>query len=599
MKTQIRPWEKQEIILKAENEYCNPYMDVDVWVDLKGPGFDKRVYGFWNGGNEFVVRIVAISGGSWQYVSGSNQDDAGLNGKTAFLEAIDWAEEEKAQNQSRRGVIRATSDGHSFMYADATPYYLLADTWWGLPTYRYPWYEDDDTRDIGPEMGFKDMVQYRKKQGFNAIAILAAYPTWATDGLEANIRMEDEQKTCIRSAWKVDGHVTPLDPQKYNTQAKDMHNEGGRPFLFPGKVEGYTNIVPDFERINPEYFKHMDKKIDYLTANGFTSFIEVARRDVSEVWKNYGGWPDTYARYIHYIYCRYHANNTLFSPIHFDSHGSSIESREYNKPINLQQNRYGRPPFGTLVGTNAGPSTIANFGGDCDDGWLTFDQLGNWRHHDNYWYLTEMYEAERHKPALNGEPYYPGFPDDNPEADSETAELYCRSGMYGSFLSGGLAGYMYGVEGMWGCERSKNARYKMWESISFKSASQVRYLAKFVMCQGARYQKLRPLQEMVTPNKSGPDKGFTGWAYCASTPQKDFILLYFEKGCPDAYLRSVHHDAAYIFKWYNPRNGEWLDDGNEKIVVSDQMCRIKIPDYPGEGDWAACLLLNELLKHSY
>jgi len=596
MKTQIKLWDKQEIILSAEKNYENPYMDVDVWVDLKGPGFDKRVYGFWNGGNEFVVRIVATCAGDWQYISGSNQKDAGLNGHTALFEASDWSEQEKSENASRRGIVHATPDGHSFMYADGTPYYLLADTWWGVPTFRYPWNEDDAPREIGPDMGFKDMVRFRKNQGFNAIAILAAHPTWATDGKASEVRMDDEHQTWIRAAWKVDGHVKPLDPENYDTQAKDMHNEGGRPFFFPGKVKGYEDIVPDFEKINPEYFKHMDKKIDYLTDNGFTSFIEFARRDVSEVWMRYGGWPGTYARYIHYMFCRYHANNTLLSPIHFDYHGQSIDGREYNVPINIQLKKYGRPPFGTLVGTNAGPSTIANFGGDGDDTWLTFNQLGNWRHHDNYWYLTEMYDAIPPKPALNGEPYYPGFPDNNPEADTKTAELYCRSGMYGSFLSGGLAGYMYGVEGMWGGEISPNTRYKMWESILFESGAQVKHLHKFVMCEGARYQTLIPMQEMVTPNKSGPDKGFTNWAYCSTTKQKDFLLLYFEEGCPKAHVRSVHHDAVYSLTWFDPRTGEWLGEGEETLVTSDQICRIEMPDYPGEGDWAACLRLIKLLK---
>ena len=41
-----RVWEKQEIVLEAENAYTNPYADAQVWVDRKGPQFDKRVYGF-------------------------------------------------------------------------------------------------------------------------------------------------------------------------------------------------------------------------------------------------------------------------------------------------------------------------------------------------------------------------------------------------------------------------------------------------------------------------------------------------------------------------------------------------------------------------
>src|ERR1044071_1621297 len=76
-------WEIQEITLTAEVTYNNYYSDVTVWVDLKGPDFSKRVYGFWDGGNIFKVRVVASKPGEWEWVSGSNQKaDTGLNGKS-------------------------------------------------------------------------------------------------------------------------------------------------------------------------------------------------------------------------------------------------------------------------------------------------------------------------------------------------------------------------------------------------------------------------------------------------------------------------------------------------------------------------------------
>lgn len=46
----IHMWEVHEIVLTAKEKYHNPYTDVTVWADLKGPGFEKRVYGFWDGG---------------------------------------------------------------------------------------------------------------------------------------------------------------------------------------------------------------------------------------------------------------------------------------------------------------------------------------------------------------------------------------------------------------------------------------------------------------------------------------------------------------------------------------------------------------------
>ena len=113
-----------------------------------------------------------------------------------------------------------------------------------------------------------------------------------------------------------------------------MHNEGGRPFRFPGNVPGYQDLFPDMDRINPDYFRYMDRKIDYLGAQGFVPFIEVARRDASTCWKEFHDWPESYARYVQYIFCRYQANQVILSPIHFDSGHQSVHPKEYSDITN-------------------------------------------------------------------------------------------------------------------------------------------------------------------------------------------------------------------------------------------------------------------------
>ncbi|MFQ3621650.1 MAG: DUF5060 domain-containing protein, partial [Spirochaetales bacterium] len=421
-------WEQVELQFQAKGTYANPYTDVDVYVDLEGPNFKRRVYGFWNGGNTFCVRLVATSPGEWKWRSGSKPEDSGLSGQSGTFTAIAWSDEELAENPNRRGFLRPSENGRTFVYADGSPFFLLGDTWWATPTYRYRWRDDDREYPVGPEMGFKDMVRIRKSQGFNCIAILAAFPHWANDGKPNAIRMNDPECTPVRQAWVQPG----------TGSAKDMHNEGGRPFMFPGKVPGFEDVVPDLDRINPQYFHYMDRKIQYLVDQGFVPFIEVARRDISSVWKKFYDWPRSYARYIQYIFTRYQALNCLLSPIHFDYPAFSIPSRDYNEPANLVIDTYGPPPFGTLLSSNSSPSSLTNFGEEAR--WLTFHQIGNWREHDYYWYLTEIFHSKPTRPALNGEPYYPGFPDDDPPAPSEEANLNFRSGMYGSFLSGGLAG---------------------------------------------------------------------------------------------------------------------------------------------------------------
>jgi len=67
--------------------------------------------------------------------------------------------------------------------------------------------------------------------------------------------------------------------------------------------------------------------------------------------------------------------------------------------------------------------------------------------------LTQIFNAVHPQPALNGEPYYSGYNDARSggcrfgaPGNTEKDDQFVRSGMSGSFLSGGLAGHMYGSE---------------------------------------------------------------------------------------------------------------------------------------------------------
>ena len=180
-------WEKVEIVLAAKAKYENPYTEVTVWVDLKGPGFAKRCYGFWDGGDTFRVRVMATAPGTWSWKSGSKPADPGLEGVSGSFTAVDWTEAQKAENPSRRGMIRPSANGHAFQYADGTPFLLIGDTWWATPTFRFRWRDDDTLRPLGPEAGFKEFVAYRRKQEFNCVAILAALPNWANDDQPATL----------------------------------------------------------------------------------------------------------------------------------------------------------------------------------------------------------------------------------------------------------------------------------------------------------------------------------------------------------------------------------------------------------------------------
>jgi uncharacterized protein DUF4038/uncharacterized protein DUF5060 len=575
----VHVWEKQELTFTAEHSWTNPYTGVVVWVDLAGPGFKKRIYGFWDGDRTFRVRLLAPSPGAWSWQSGSNPPDPGLAGKRGGFTAVEWSEEDKQKNSLRRGFLRATANQHAIEQADGTPFFLVGDTWYSASTNRFRWYDDDTERPIGPQAGFKDYLRYRKAEGYNAVAIIAAFPAWATDGQPVDIFMSDH--TCVRSAWT-----------EYGTRsAKNMENEGGRPFLFPGKVPGYQNLYPDIDRLNPAYFRYMDRKIDYLNQQGFVPFIEVARRDASMCWKKYYTWPDSYARYIQYVWARYQANNCVFSPIHFDIDEDTIPASDYNDAVRVVMTKFGPPPYGTLLSANSNPSTLVNFG---EDSWVTLHQMGNEREHDWYWYLTEIFQSPKPKPALNGEPYYAGYKDEfglgdggykyGAEGGSDRDNQYVRSSMYGSFLSGGLAGHIYGAEGIWGADIEPASPVKMWDAFQWRSGAEMQYLRAFAFSIGKRFQELVPNANLVSPNKTRVTLGYEGWAYCARTPDKKIFLAYFEKSCPQSHVRSARPSSVYRAQWFDPRNGSWRDAG-AGMVQSNSTGIIKLPDFPGDLDW--------------
>jgi len=547
---EIHVWKKVEIELEASNEYNNPYIEVDVWIQLEGPGFNKRCYGFWDGGNTWKIRVMATEPGTWTWTSGSNQDDDGLNGKKGTFKSIEWREDEKTENPLRRGMIRPTINGHAFEYADGTPLFWLADTWWPCMTKRYYWYDDNQPRKVGTaEAGFKDYVRYRKEQGYNGCMVVAGFPNWT-----------EEKSDWGGGDWE------------------DEH--GNQPFQGEG-------LSPDLDRLNPAYFQSMDIKVDYLNENGFIPFIETTRRDIGDYWKEKFGWPESYARYIRYICFRYQGNIIINSPIHLDA--MALTGEEWNQAANIIMDRYNWSPFGHQASANPPGSTYRTFGHTDEAKWLTFHSVGNERDHTLFPALTEMFYLKDPVPCLHNEPYYDGLKWGN-DADqgSDLAAYYSRVALYGSVLSGGLAGHVYGADHIW------RGNSEMPGAFLIQSAAQMQHIYEFLFSEGNAYQDLMPSKQLLEPNQtSNADKNM-GWAYCLHTEAKDLFLLYFEKDCPKTTLSGTTPGANYEINWFETSTGNWVQTESAR---SDQDGMIRMPDFPtgsgiSERDWAVKLVLK-------
>ena len=177
--------------------------------------------------------------------------------------------------------------------------------------------------------------------------------------------------------------------------------------------------------------------------------------------------------------------------------------------------------------------------------------------------------------------------------DSDDDQYYVRSGLYGSFLSGGLAGFIYGAEGIWNAEVEAEALYPMWQSFEWRSGGEV--AAPADVRRGARLALPRARAEgrAGVPNKTGPGFSYYGWAYCARTPERDLFLLYFEKDAPlDANVRGAAPAGPYRPRLFDPARGRVAAAGEPVTVAPSSV--LTLPARPDERDWG--LILERLDK---
>jgi hypothetical protein len=612
---ELHVWELHEITLTAGREYDNYYADVTCWVELVGPNFRRRVYGFWDGGTTFKVRVVATEPGEWSWTSGSNQaGDKGLNQQSGRFRAVEWTEAEKQANPVRRGFVRPTPNGHALMYADGTPFFMVGDTWLAATTWRLPFRNTatSDHYEPGPGIGFEDAVAYRKKQGFNSVSMIASYPNWDADYNPSTYA--DSNGVYLRNAWEKFGYdvsaargTDASGASSYwgSFTAKNMRDENGQlPFEKSKEHKG----VSDFNRVNPEYFQSLDKKIRFLSERGFVPLLETVRRDAGPAWNAYFDFNESYARYVQYLVSRYGANNIIFSLIHLDwiPADFSLTADQFNKTLTYHLRKYGPVPYGQPTTVLINNSTYTQFGHGDNVPWLTMHSVGNKpRDHRVADALETIFRLNPAYPAINFEPYYTGWNHEinkpggeRPPANSDRDNYFARAQMYGSVLSGGLSGHVHGTAAydMTTTGEPDGARPHFWVALKYESANYMRHLRDFILSERGDYQKLELARPDIRPNKApgAAEDGLDGWAYMMRTPDKSLAFLYFENKSVLPTLHNFKPGAEYSFQWYNPVTGEW----QEKVLIrADGNGVLRVPDFPDTkdrafDDWAAKIVAN-------
>lgn len=156
-------WYCQEISLKGSNRYINPYSEVELWGEFRGPGGEYlKIPAFWDGDNTWKIRFAPISEGKWRWLTICNVNDLGLNHKEGEITVKKQINDSSSNNNTWRGFIKISDNHRYFEFADGKPFYWLGDTYW-------------DGCSVSPS-DFNTYITDRKAKGFDLVQIR----TWAS-----------------------------------------------------------------------------------------------------------------------------------------------------------------------------------------------------------------------------------------------------------------------------------------------------------------------------------------------------------------------------------------------------------------------------------
>ena len=327
-------------------------------------------------------------------------------------------------------------------------------------------------------------------------------------------------------------------------------------------------------RINPDFFRLIDKKIDKVNEFGLVAVPVIlwtlqngSGRELSPGYY----LPDDQAILLaKYIVARYGGNHVIWS-----LGGDGIYTGTYEQ----RWKTIGRAVFdGKTQGIVAQHPCGRSWIGEIykDESWL--DIIGYQSSHSNEagtvnWItkgpMSQTWSKLPPRPLINMEPNYE-------EIRFKITDRDVRNASYWSLFATPISGVTYGANGIWPWLRegekilnhSDAPGTSLWnKSISFPGSIQMGFLAQFI--RKFEWWNLYPAQELLV-NQPG-DSTFNHFVSVVKSPDNKTILAYLPVKLTIKIRKPL--DIDYKVKWFNPvtniySDGKVTDDGKVLSITS-------------------------------
>jgi hypothetical protein len=382
-----------ELSFTAQQPHDDPFNNVTLDAVFTDPnGKTLRVPAFWDGGDKWKVRYASPITGTHRFrTECSDKRDIGLHNVSGTVEISPY---HGTNPFYQHGPIQVAADRRHLQYADGTPFFWLADTWWMGLCHRLRWPNE-----------VKTLAADRKKKGFNVIQIVAGlYPD-----------------------------MPPFDPRGAN--------EAGFPW-----EEKYA-------RIRPKYFDAADKRLEYLVDQGFSPCIVGAWgyfMPMMGVDKARQHWRYLIARYgaLPVVWCAAGEANLPWYLVKGFPYHDRKQVTEWTDVMRYIRatDPYHRPL--TIHPTGIGRLSARN--ATDDPGLLDIDMLQTPHGQreavgPTVQTVQESYADKPIMPVIDGEAAYEMLNDSLPTKWTRQMFWLC--------MTSGAAGHTYGANGIWQCNR--------------------------------------------------------------------------------------------------------------------------------------------------
>jgi len=238
----VEQWDRFEASFKYSPK-GNGFTDVKFSAVFQGSDTIYNISGFYDGDNTFKIRFMPQKTGTWNFTTKSNVPE--LNNKKGSFECI------KAFGNNH-GIVRVNGT-YNFKYADGKQYYPFGTT-------AYAWIH------MGQELQ-EITLNTLKESGFNKV------------------------RMCV---FPKDYNLVKEEPEIFPYMVKEIKKD----------PKGNDIKVWDFDRFNPAFFQHLEKRIDDLNKIGIEADLILFHPYDKGRWGFDAMSNDLNIRYIKYLEAR-------------------------------------------------------------------------------------------------------------------------------------------------------------------------------------------------------------------------------------------------------------------------------------------------------